>query len=54
MAVDKKFQGMKLSNLLMEACITFAKENSELKKYFDVSHRILKPALQLIYKIQFY
>lgn len=46
MAVDKKFQGLKLSKLLMEACIAFAK-TKDAKKIFLVSNRILKPALQL-------
>lgn len=52
MAVDKKFQGMKLSNLLMEACIDFAK-NKKAKKIFLVSNRILKPALNLYTKYNF-
>ncbi|GAA4777295.1 MULTISPECIES: GNAT family N-acetyltransferase [Flavobacterium] len=52
MAVDKKFQGMKLSNLLMEACIDFAKQNNA-KKIFLVSNRILKPALNLYSKYNF-
>ncbi len=52
MAVDKKFQGMKLSNLLMEACIAFAKEKNA-KKIFLVSNRILKPALNLYSKFNF-
>jgi GNAT superfamily N-acetyltransferase len=52
MAVDKKFQGMKLSNLLMEASIQFAKQNNA-KKIFLVSNRILKPALNLYSKYNF-
>lgn len=52
MAVDKKFQGMKLSNLLMEACIDFAK-NKKARKIFLVSNRILKPALNLYTKYNF-
>ncbi|MFC4818611.1 MULTISPECIES: GNAT family N-acetyltransferase [unclassified Flavobacterium] len=52
MAVDKKFQGMRLSNLLMEACIEFAQENNA-KKIFLVSNRKLKPALNLYTKFNF-
>lgn len=52
MAVDKKFQGMKLSNLLMEASIQFAKQN-KATKIFLVSNRILKPALNLYSKYNF-
>jgi GNAT superfamily N-acetyltransferase len=52
MAVDKRFQGMKLSNLLMEASIQFAKQNNA-KKIFLVSNRILKPALNLYSKYNF-
>lgn len=52
MAVDKKFQGMKLSSLLMEASIQFAKLNNA-KKIFLVSNRILKPALNLYSKYNF-
>lgn len=52
MAVDVKFQGMKLSNLLMEASIEFAKQNNA-KKIFLLSNRILKPALNLYSKYNF-
>lgn len=52
MAVDKKYQGMKLSNLLMEACIEFAQKNNA-KKIFLVSNRKLKPALNLYSKFNF-
>ena len=52
MAVDKKFQGMKLSNLLMEASIEFAKQHNA-QKIFLVSNRILKPALNLYSKYNF-
>ena len=52
MAVDKKFQGMKLSNLLMEASIEFAKQHNATK-IFLVSNRILKPALSLYSKYNF-
>lgn len=52
MAVDKKFQGLKLSNLLMEASIEFARQN-KAKKIFLVSNRILKPALNLYSKYNF-
>ncbi|MCL9807545.1 GNAT family N-acetyltransferase [Flavobacterium amniphilum] len=52
MAVDKKFQGMKLSNLLMETSIEFAKQHNATK-IFLVSNRILKPALNLYSKYNF-
>lgn len=52
MAVDKKFQGMKLSNLLMEACIDFAK-NKKAEKIFLVSNTKLSPALNLYKKYNF-
>lgn len=52
MAVDKKFQGMKLSNLLMEACIDFAK-NRKAEKIFLVSNTKLSPALNLYKKYNF-
>jgi len=52
MAVDKKFQGMKLSNLLMEASIDFAKKNNA-KKIFLVSNRKLSTALHLYRKHYF-
>lgn len=52
MAVDKKFQGMKLSNLLMQSCIDFAKER-KAKKIFLLSNRKLVPALTLYKKFNF-
>ncbi|RXR19384.1 GNAT family N-acetyltransferase [Flavobacterium amnicola] len=52
MAVDKKFQGMKLSNLLMEACIAFA-THRKAKKIFLVSNTKLSPALNLYRKYHF-
>lgn len=52
MAVDKKFQGMKLSNLLMEACIDFAK-SKKAKKIFLVSNTKLSPAINLYKKFNF-
>ncbi len=52
MAVDKKFQGMKLSNLLMEACIDFAKKN-QAEKIFLLSNKKLAPAINLYKKFNF-
>lgn len=52
MAVEEKFQGKKLSNLLMEACVEFAQKNNA-KKIFLVSNRKLKPALNLYSKFNF-
>lgn len=52
MAVDKKFQGMKLSNLLMKACIDFAKDK-KAEKIFLVSNRKLSPAINLYRKYNF-
>ncbi|WP_428225799.1 GNAT family N-acetyltransferase [Flavobacterium sp.] len=52
MAVDKKYQGMKLSHLLMEACIAFA-QKKKAQKIFLLSNRILKPALHLYSKYNF-
>lgn len=52
MAVDENFKGLKLSNLLMEACIEFAKQQ-QAEKIFLVSNRILKPALNLYLKYNF-
>lgn len=52
MAVDKQFQGMKLSNSLMEASIAFAKQH-QATKIFLLSNRILKPALNLYSKYHF-
>ena len=52
MAVDKQFQGMKLSNLLMEACINFAK-SKKVKKIVLLSSTKLTPALTLYRKFNF-
>lgn len=52
MAVDKKFQGMKLSNLLMEACIDFAKKKG-IKKIMLMSSTKLNTALNLYRKYHF-
>jgi len=52
MAVDKKFQGMKLSHLLMDAAIVFAKENG-IKKIMLMSSTKLNTALHLYRKYQF-
>lgn len=52
MAVDKKFQGMKLSHLLMEACINFAKEK-RIKKIMLMSSTKLDTALSLYRKYNF-
>lgn len=52
MAVDKKFQGKKLSYLLMDASITFAKEN-RIKKIMLMSSTKLDTALHLYRKYQF-
>lgn len=52
MAVDKKFQGMKLSNLLMKACIDFAKKN-QAQKIFLLSNTKLAPAISLYRKFNF-
>lgn len=52
MAVDKNFQGLKLSNLLMEACIHFAK-SKKAKKIFLVSNTKLSPAINLYKKFNF-
>jgi ribosomal protein S18 acetylase RimI-like enzyme len=52
MAVDKQFQGMKLSNLLMEACIDFAK-SKKVKKIVLLSSTKLTPALTLYRKFNF-
>lgn len=52
MAVDKKFQGKKLSYLLMDASITFAKEN-RIKKIMLMSSTKLDTALHLYRKYEF-
>ena len=52
MAVDKKFQGKKLSPLLMEACIAFAKEK-KLEKIMLMSSTKLNIALNLYRKYHF-
>jgi ribosomal protein S18 acetylase RimI-like enzyme len=52
LAVDKKFQGQKLSNLLMDACINFAKEKKALKIML-VSSTKLDTALNLYRKYNF-
>jgi ribosomal protein S18 acetylase RimI-like enzyme len=52
LAVDKKFQGRKLSNSLMDACITFAKAKNA-KKIMLLSSTKLKTALSLYQKYGF-
>jgi len=52
MAVDKKFQGQKLSHLLMKACIAFAKEKG-IKKIMLMSSTKLDTALHLYRKYNF-
>ena len=52
LAVDKKFQGMKLSNLLMDTCIAFAKEKG-FKKIMLMSSTKLDIALNLYRKYHF-
>lgn len=52
MAVDKNFQGMKLSKLLMEACIEFAK-TKKAKKIVLLSNTKLVPAITLYTKFNF-
>jgi len=52
MAVDKNFQGLKLSHLLMKACIDFAKEKG-IKKIMLMSSTKLDTALQLYRKYNF-
>lgn len=52
LAVDKKFQGQKLSNRLMEACITFAKAK-KATKIMLLSNRRLETALNLYLKFGF-
>lgn len=52
LAVDKKFQGLKLSHKLMEACIEFAKLKNA-KKIFLMSSTKLDTALNLYKKHNF-
>ena len=52
LAVDKKFQGLKLSHKLMEACIEFAKKN-KANKIFLMSSTKLNIALNLYKKYNF-
>ncbi|AEW87281.1 N-acetyltransferase [Flavobacterium columnare] len=52
MAVDKNFQGMKLSPLLMNACIDYA-VSQKAKKIFLLSSTKLIPALNLYRKFNF-
>lgn len=49
LAVDKKFQGQKLSNRLMDACIAFAKAK-KATKIMLLSNRRLETALNLYLK----
>ena len=52
LAVAKKFQGLKLSNLLMDSCIAFAKEKNA-KTIMLLSNRKLQNALRLYEKYGF-
>lgn len=52
LAIDKKFQGQKLSNLLVDACIDFAKKK-KAEKIMLVSSTKLAPALNLYRKYNF-
>ena len=52
LAVDKKFQGRKLGDLLMDACIDFAKEK-KAKKIMLMSSTKLDAALNLYRKHNF-
>lgn len=52
LAVDKKFQGRKISHLLMDACIAFAKER-KAKTIMLMSSTKLEVALNLYKKYQF-
>jgi ribosomal protein S18 acetylase RimI-like enzyme len=52
LAVDKKFQGQKLSNLLMDACIDFAKKKNAAKIMLMSSTK-LDTALNLYRKYNF-
>lgn len=52
LAVDKKFQGQKLSNRLMDACLEFAKSKNA-NKITLLSNRRLETALNLYLKYGF-
>lgn len=52
LAIDKQFQGQKLSNLLVDACIDFAKKKNA-EKIMLVSSTKLTPALNLYRKYNF-
>ncbi len=52
MAVTEAYQGKGFSNLLMEACIRFAKEKNA-SKIIILSNRSLKPAISLYTKFGF-
>jgi ribosomal protein S18 acetylase RimI-like enzyme len=52
LAVDKKFQGLKLSTLLLDACIAFAKEK-KAEKIMLMSSTKLDVALNLYRKYNF-
>jgi ribosomal protein S18 acetylase RimI-like enzyme len=52
LAVDKKFQGQKLGNMLMDACIDFAKEK-KAEKIMLMSSTKLNTALALYRKYNF-
>lgn len=52
LAVDKKFQGQKLSNLLLDTCIAFAKEK-KAEKIMLMSSTKLDVALNLYRKYHF-
>lgn len=52
LAVDKKFQGQKLSSLLVDACIDFAKKKNA-EKIMLMSSTKLTPALNLYRKYNF-
>jgi ribosomal protein S18 acetylase RimI-like enzyme len=52
LAVDKKFQGKKISHLLMDACIAFAKEK-KAKTIMLMSSTKLEVALNLYKKYHF-
>lgn len=52
LAIDKKFQGQKLSNLLIDACIDFARKK-KAEKIMLVSSTKLTPALNLYRKYNF-
>ena len=52
MAVTEKYQGIGLSNLLMESCISFAKTKNA-SKIILLSNKSLKPAISLYVKFGF-